>query len=222
MPIVDGLTSAKMIRSFEKSHPTHILSTRASLNGRVPIIAVSASLVEKDRQIYIDAGFDGWILKPISFNRLSELLTGIVDREVRRENLYKPGGWENGGWFDEVQKDVFAANTKPSAEPPTSAPGPSGASEGVKIAAMVDDPAVKEEGDSRQSQEQQRMLAEQRRGRGEEQTEEVAPKSFSMPELGSKDYHRGSAVSESSEATITDKTTESPAPIAAEDPMEQT
>jgi CheY-like chemotaxis protein len=69
MPIVDGLTSTKMIRSFEKSHPSHLLSKRAARNGRVPIIAVSASLLEKERQTYIDAGFDGWILKPISFDR---------------------------------------------------------------------------------------------------------------------------------------------------------
>ncbi|EMC99671.1 hypothetical protein BAUCODRAFT_60611, partial [Baudoinia panamericana UAMH 10762] len=114
MPIVDGLTSAKMIRSFEKSHPTHLLSMRASLNGRVPIIAVSASLVERERQIYIDTGFDGWILKPISFVRLSEIMTGIINEDVRRANLYAPGRWESGGWFDEAQKDVFDAKTKPS------------------------------------------------------------------------------------------------------------
>jgi CheY-like chemotaxis protein len=40
MPIVDGLTSTKMIRSFEKSHPETDLSSRAKGNGRVPIFAV--------------------------------------------------------------------------------------------------------------------------------------------------------------------------------------
>ena len=96
MPIVDGLTSTKVIRSFEVSHPTHVLSTRASLNGRIPIIAVSASLIERERQQYIDAGFDGWILKPISFPRLQEIMTGIVDKNVRHENVYHSGGWEKG------------------------------------------------------------------------------------------------------------------------------
>ncbi|GME24562.1 hypothetical protein GTA08_BOTSDO01931 [Neofusicoccum parvum] len=91
MPIVDGLTSTKMIRSFEKSHPANILSPRASLNGRIPIIAVSASLEESKRQSYIDAGFDAWILKPISFPRLQELMTGIVDPKVREEALFTPG-----------------------------------------------------------------------------------------------------------------------------------
>lgn len=120
MPIVDGLTSTKMIRSYEKSHPTAYLSNRASLNGRVPIFAVSASLVEKDRQIYIDGGFDGWILKPIDFKRLSVLLTGIVEQSARMECLYQQGAWEKGGWFASSQPDVFSSSTQPSSQAPTS------------------------------------------------------------------------------------------------------
>lgn len=158
MPIVDGLTSTKMIRSFEKSHPTDLLSSRAALNGRVPIIAVSASLLERERSKYIDAGFDGWILKPIAFNRLSEIMEGIVDGQVRKENLYRPGTWERGGWFDEGKKDIWQANTQPNEEPPQTAP-----SEGVKIAAVSDEPAVKEEDNSVQSQEQKRLLEVQQK-----------------------------------------------------------
>ncbi|KAH7381275.1 hypothetical protein DE146DRAFT_624212 [Phaeosphaeria sp. MPI-PUGE-AT-0046c] len=113
MPIVDGLTSTKMIRSYEKTH-TNIYSPRAALCGRVPIIAVSASLVERDRQQYIDAGFDAWILKPIPFDRLNKLMGGIVDTESRRECLYQTGQWERGGWFHQGQKGSEEANTKPS------------------------------------------------------------------------------------------------------------
>lgn len=113
MPIVDGLTSTKMIRSYEKSHPKKILSERAATNGRVPIIAVSASLVEKERQKYIDTGFDGWILKPIDFKRLGVLMTAIVDDAVRESCLYKPGEWENGGWFAPRQPDLFSSDTRP-------------------------------------------------------------------------------------------------------------
>lgn len=122
------------------------------MNGRVPIIAVSASLIEKERQKYINGGFDGWILKPISFVRLSEIMEGIVDQQVRKENLYQPGSWERGGWFDVAQKDTFAADTTPNQEPPQSGPR-----EGVKIAAAIDDPQVKEEGDSVQTREQHRL-----------------------------------------------------------------
>lgn len=113
MPIVDGHTSTKMIRSFEKTH-TNTLSRRAALNGRTPIFAVSASLVEKERQNYIDVGFDGWILKPIDFKRLSVLLAGIVEKETRESCLYQPGHWEQGGWFCKRQSDVFSSDTRPS------------------------------------------------------------------------------------------------------------
>lgn len=99
MPIVDGLTSTKMIRSFEKANPAIQLSARAAPNGRVPIFAVSASLVERQRQTYVDAGFDGWILKPIDFKRLNTLLSGIVDENTRNSCLYEVGQWERGGWF---------------------------------------------------------------------------------------------------------------------------
>lgn len=105
MPIVDGLTSTKLIRSFERTHPAARLSARAALNGRIPIIAVSASLVEKEKQTYVDAGFDAWILKPISFPRLNELMKGIVDVQVREEALYKPGNWERGGWFEQANPE---------------------------------------------------------------------------------------------------------------------
>ena len=114
MPIVDGLTSTKMIRSYEKSQTSGILSHRASPNGRVPIIAVSASLIERERQKYVDAGFDGWILKPIDFKRLNTLLTAIVDDHPREECLYKPGEWERGGWFSPRQADLFEASTTPT------------------------------------------------------------------------------------------------------------
>lgn len=171
MPIVDGLTSTKMIRSFEKSHPTQLLSTRAGLNGRVPIIAVSASLIEKERQNYIDAGFDGWILKPISFDRLTVIMKGIVDKDTRKENLYRPGNWEVGGWFEEAQKDVYAAETKPSQDVPSGL-------EGKEVAAVKDeeDPAVKEEGESEQSQEQKRLL----------EVQEEERKAMSLPILESQ------------------------------------
>lgn len=141
----------------------------------MPIIAVSASLIEKERQHYIDAGFDGWILKPISFSRLSEILKGLVDQSARQNNLYRPGGWEHGGWFEDSQKDIWAADTAPTGEVPAQE------SKGAKIAAAVDDPGTKEEDTSEQSREQERLL--------EEQEAKAAPKATSLPVFGSKAMH---------------------------------
>lgn len=99
MPIVDGLTSTKMIRQIEQSGEHHKLSAVASNHGRIPIFAVSASLVEREKNTYINAGFDGWILKPIDFKRLETLLVGIIDDGVRNDAVYVTGKWERGGWF---------------------------------------------------------------------------------------------------------------------------
>lgn len=176
MPIVDGLTSTKMIRSFEKAHPSHVLTTRASLNHRIPIIAVSASLVERDRQSYIDAGFDGWILKPISFPRLNELMNGTVNSSVREQALYKPGSWEKGGWFNKAGPDIFAAKTAPSERVPTGY-----ASKQVKIAAMSDDPCAGDGDEGRIPEEQRRLHQQQQEHRYDDGDKR---KTRSAPDLG--------------------------------------
>lgn len=91
MPIVDGLSATKMIREYE---------VQADLrHDYVPIFAVSASLLEKDRHTYIDSGFDGWIMKPIDFQRIHELLRGVKSAEKRSTCFYRSGMWEQGGWF---------------------------------------------------------------------------------------------------------------------------
>ncbi|KAL2689875.1 hypothetical protein Neosp_003938 [[Neocosmospora] mangrovei] len=117
MPIVDGLTSTKMIRSIETSadHRGHSMLSRT--NHRISIFAVSASLVEREKQTYIDAGFDGWILKPIDFKRLNTLLAGITDVDVRNTCLYEPGQWERGGWFGSRSEiNPESQETTPKAE----------------------------------------------------------------------------------------------------------
>lgn len=99
MPIVDGLRSTQMIRSIEQAGEHQKLSAIATNHGRIPVFAVSASLVEREKNTYLNAGFDGWILKPIDFKRLENLLYGIIDDKTRNAAVYAPGEWERGGWF---------------------------------------------------------------------------------------------------------------------------
>lgn len=99
MPIADGYASTQMIRDFESKEGPESLSGTPRGNSRIPIFAVSASLLESERQRYIDTGFDGWVMKPISFSRLNVLFNGISDKETRKQATYQPGQWENGGWF---------------------------------------------------------------------------------------------------------------------------
>jgi len=111
MPVLNGFDAAKTIRSMESSRAsnssssggkTPITGLRQSirLNGRLPIFAVSASLLERQREEMMAFGMDGWILKPIEFKRLRTILRGIVDPKQRKKDLYTPGyDWESGGWL---------------------------------------------------------------------------------------------------------------------------
>lgn len=104
MPILDGFQATQKIREHENSTPG-LLSLDAQRisrqqNGRIPIFAVSASLMENQREQLSNYGFDGWILKPIDFTRLNVLLKGITDPAQRRRDVYRPGrNWESGGWL---------------------------------------------------------------------------------------------------------------------------
>ncbi|OQE46719.1 hypothetical protein PENCOP_c001G01219 [Penicillium coprophilum] len=95
MPIVDGLGATQMIREYEQQE----LANGTTPAPRIPIFAVSASLLEENRQMYMDSGFDGWVLKPIDFQRVDRLLGGVRLQWVREEVVYRPGVWEAGGWF---------------------------------------------------------------------------------------------------------------------------
>ena len=128
--------------------------------------------------MYLDAGFDAWILKPIPFPRLQELLHGIVDREVRKQNVYYEGWeWEKGGWFHEAQVDAFDVDTTPSGKPPVQHP-----SEQLQMAATSDDPqGPGDDGEGRQPEEQHRLM--------EKQTEEREQKG--LAEKGQADDDEG-------------------------------
>ncbi|KAJ5317026.1 hypothetical protein N7508_001534 [Penicillium antarcticum] len=97
MPIVDGLSATKMIRQYEQEMASSGLPVT-----RVPIFAVSASLLEKDRERYVQSGFDGWFMKPIDFQRVNVLLGGVRIKWMRNECVYRPGIWEQGGWFNRI------------------------------------------------------------------------------------------------------------------------
>jgi CheY-like chemotaxis protein len=141
------------------------------------VIAVSASLIEKDRQQYIDAGFDAWILKPIPFDRLNKLMTAIVDKNIRKECLYQSGQWERGGWFHLGEKSSEEASTKPSGETPVSNP-----SKETQEAAHSDDPtAGQDESTDKRDVEHERLLQNQAEGKVEppKDESEESPKDVS-------------------------------------------
>lgn len=101
MPICDGLEATRRIREFEKQRAEVDTSLPRShrINRGVPILAVSASLHERQRAEITEAGMDGWILKPVDFARLSSLMIGAIDPKLRSGQVYKPGMWEKGGYL---------------------------------------------------------------------------------------------------------------------------
>ena len=100
MPILNGLEATERIRELETSSLPRKDRVSHVLNGRIPIFAVSASLLERQRGELAATGLDCWILKPIDFKRLRRILEGIHDIEQRQRDIYMPGfSWENGGWL---------------------------------------------------------------------------------------------------------------------------
>ncbi|KDQ62255.1 hypothetical protein JAAARDRAFT_149003 [Jaapia argillacea MUCL 33604] len=107
MPILNGWEATRRIRELEKltPYPTPfsdeypLLPPSLQLNGRIPVFAVSASLIEHQRHEMMGAGFDGWIPKPVDFKRLRLILKGVTDTAQHSSDAYRPGRWETGGWL---------------------------------------------------------------------------------------------------------------------------
>ncbi|EPQ27766.1 uncharacterized protein PFL1_04512 [Pseudozyma flocculosa PF-1] len=104
MPICNGQEACKRIRQCEQTRSrSGQISGRPPaqiLNGRVPILAVSATLTHSMREEMTEIGMDGWVLKPIDFGRLSALMRGLLHTEDRKSNQWEPGYvWEKGGWL---------------------------------------------------------------------------------------------------------------------------
>ena len=66
MPEMDGYTATREIRVAEKKTGTHM-----------PIIAMTASAMEGDRQICIDAGMDEYISKPVTMRALQDTIERV-------------------------------------------------------------------------------------------------------------------------------------------------
>ncbi|UZJ54933.1 hypothetical protein CBS101457_004253 [Exobasidium rhododendri] len=106
MPICNGQDACRRIRACELARQENDqLANRPAahiLNGRIPILAVSATLEYRMRREMCDIGMDGWLLKPIDFARLKTIMTGLIHVEQRELEKWKPGHiWERGGWLSE-------------------------------------------------------------------------------------------------------------------------
>jgi len=72
MPIMDGMEAIKKIRMNN-----HFKSLKC--------IAISASTLEHDQKYYINCGFDYFIAKPFSFNKISEVIIELLN--INQESI---------------------------------------------------------------------------------------------------------------------------------------
>jgi CheY-like chemotaxis protein len=66
MPGMDGLEATRRIRAIEAEHA----------DARTPIIALTANASAEDRDACLDAGMDGFAIKPLDRERLASALAG--------------------------------------------------------------------------------------------------------------------------------------------------
>ncbi len=86
MPLMDGLTAATIIRVLEKGQPlseklpeniSDIL-TEKLLGRHIPIIAMTANVMEEDQQRYVTAGMSAYISKPFLYHQLVSVLYSTI------------------------------------------------------------------------------------------------------------------------------------------------
>jgi two-component system sensor histidine kinase/response regulator len=80
MPVMDGFEAARQIRI-----------TEAGAERRLPIIAMTAGVMEEDRERCTAAGMDGYIAKPISIKAIDEALAHWTSRSATGAEAHAPG-----------------------------------------------------------------------------------------------------------------------------------
>jgi CheY-like chemotaxis protein len=66
MPVMDGLSAARAMRT--------------ALGLTLPIVAMTAGVMETEQQRCLDAGMDGFLAKPIDFQQLIDTVAGHLAR----------------------------------------------------------------------------------------------------------------------------------------------
>jgi CheY-like chemotaxis protein len=73
MPIIDGHMAARIVREWEKQQN----------RPPVPIIALTASVLEEDKVAAREAGMDGFASKPVNFNELTAEIARLTGKSLR-------------------------------------------------------------------------------------------------------------------------------------------
>ena len=70
LPGMNGIEARKVLRADPST-------------ARIPVIAVTASVMQQDRAMIMDAGFDAYVSKPISLKEFLDTVRTLLDRGPR-------------------------------------------------------------------------------------------------------------------------------------------
>ena len=70
LPGINGVEALKQLRADERT-------------AKIPIIAVTASVMDQDRRVIIDAGFDAFVSKPVSLKEFMAAVNQALEGSAR-------------------------------------------------------------------------------------------------------------------------------------------
>ncbi|KJU85792.1 two-component member protein [Candidatus Magnetobacterium bavaricum] len=87
MPHMDGVEATIHIRALEAALPA---SSPSAVNVQIPIIALTASVMNDEVEGYIHNGFNAVIAKPVNFARLFKTIQEITPQGVGKISIERP------------------------------------------------------------------------------------------------------------------------------------
>jgi len=102
-----GLTGLEVLTQFRQTNPDNPLK----------LIALSASVLEHQRQEFLDAGFDAFIGKPFHFDQICAVMGDLLDIEFEYEEqaidgasaATEPTDWSQVAIPDALRQELLAA-----------------------------------------------------------------------------------------------------------------
>lgn len=77
MPILDGISAMKQIKILEKN----------TNSKKTPIIALTANSIAGDKERYLQEGMDGYLSKPIEFEKLLSILGEFLKKQSPKNEI---------------------------------------------------------------------------------------------------------------------------------------
>ena len=77
MPILDGISAMKQIKILEKN----------TNSKKTPIIALTANSIAGDKERYLQEGMDGYLSKPIEFDKLVSILRDFLKKQSSKNEI---------------------------------------------------------------------------------------------------------------------------------------